>query len=150
MWQYLERGVDLPYEFNDYQWKKLAQKGDMVRVALLKKYGGLWVDASIVAVKPFYEMYNNIINDIKAKGGDYADLEYIGWLNKAPVDDKFEFSIWMMLSLTPNCQLFEMWHDEQMKLLYKYTQKTPMTVEYENPMYLDFGDCVMKKIMPKF
>ena len=80
----------------------------MVRVALLLKYGGLYVDASVIAVKSFYNMYDQIIKKInKENDTTTTTLEYIGFTNKAPLPEKFEYSIWMMLVLNPNCQLFK-------------------------------------------
>lgn len=37
-------------------------KSDLIRILLLSKYGGIWVDASVFPMQPLSEFYNEIVN----------------------------------------------------------------------------------------
>jgi len=151
LWNFLERGVDLPYDFNNYKWSKLAIKSDMVRVALLLKYGGLYIDASVIAVKSFYNMFDKFIKKYSnSKNNNINNLEFIGFVNKAPLPEKFEYSIWMMLALGPNGKLLTEWHKMQINVYKKCIILNENKVQHKHPMFLDFGDCCLKKLMPKY
>ena len=48
---------DTPFE------RGLALKSDLLRILLLEKYGGVWVDASVYPMLPLSDFYDKVVND---------------------------------------------------------------------------------------
>lgn len=56
MWNYLDR-AELPRAFECLD---VVHVSDVVRLALLVKYGGVWLDASMVTLKPLTQILNDV------------------------------------------------------------------------------------------
>jgi hypothetical protein len=63
----------LPDLRDDFKNLKTAQKVDYYRIALLKKYGGLWIDADIIVMRDFDEIFDKI-----DEGYDYVGFGCTG------------------------------------------------------------------------
>merc|ERR1719161_3326083 len=65
IWDFL--GVDgLPRQWEEMY---IAWQADAVRLALLAKYGGLWIDAATICVKPFdWWLYDAIADEGRVEG----------------------------------------------------------------------------------
>ena len=60
----LKKYIDLDNIINDIKNKEitLTHKADIIRIYLLKKYGGLWVDSTLYCNRPLNEWLNNYIS----------------------------------------------------------------------------------------
>ena len=82
---------------------KLARESDLLRLLILEKFGGLWVDSSVYPMVPFDFFRKNII-----KEKSFFAYRFLPRL----VDDKFgsrEISSWMLYSKYKNFHLAEKW-----------------------------------------
>jgi len=65
VWDYLEVG-DLPRQWKDMY---VAFQADAVRLGLLAKYGGLWIDPATICLKPFdWWIYEAIVSEDRIEG----------------------------------------------------------------------------------
>lgn len=137
---------DLPKNFSDLEWNKVAQKADIIRVAALLKYGGIYADATIVPLTSFDNVWNILQSNDK--------LTYYGCKNKAPVKGGFEYSVFWFAA-KHNSPVLQEWHNLQMFVLKDLLENPvkpdlPKNFVYErHPMYLDFGDQCLKTVIPK-
>lgn len=79
MWRFLSRD-DLPSTFEVLS---LPHKTDLIRLALLEKYGGVWMDSSIILLKPLHRF---VSGRLFFHGSDYDYIE--NWFMAAPPKDE--------------------------------------------------------------
>jgi len=109
MWQYISRS-ELPEAFEQLS---IQHRSDAIRLALLVKYGGVWLDASVLLLQPWLSMaadrglrtfYVNlgldgfpVINQTKFSYARYnANFHVENWFYEAPPQDP-------LLARTFNC-----------------------------------------------
>lgn len=96
VWKWLGKG-DLPPDYEDLI---IQHKSDTIRLALLSKYGGVWVDASTILTKPMSRILGTdpsvrtfftlptppalVANDLRLKNHHY---HVENWFLAAPPDD---------------------------------------------------------------
>lgn len=106
----------------------VQQFSDFIRLEILEKYGGVWMDASIW-------MNGNL--DLILKGMDY---ELIGYKNPI-IHDSYIMENWFIAAST-NCRFMKLWKDEYFKMktmkVDEYLNFVPSTHKknIENPLYL--------------
>jgi len=110
------------------QCDNVQQFSDFVRLEVLEKYGGVWMDASI---------WMNSRLDSIIEGMDY---ELIGYKN--PIrHDTYIMENWFIAAST-NCRFVKLWKDEFFKMkhikVHDYLTSVPTSykVDIENPLYL--------------
>ncbi len=64
----------LPHIRNDFDNLKIAQKVDYYRIELLYKYGGIWIDADIIVMRDFDEIFKKL-----DEGYDYVGFGCTGY-----------------------------------------------------------------------
>lgn len=64
----------LPNLRDDFSNLKIAQKVDYYRIALLHKYGGIWIDADIIVMRDFDPIFEKL-----DEGYDYVGFGCTGW-----------------------------------------------------------------------
>ena len=120
----------LPDLRDDFVNLKIAQKVDYYRVALLYKYGGIWIDADIIVMKDFDPIFQKL-----DMGYDYVGFGCTG--NKCS-NGYFKPSNWVMGSC-PEGILMKKCLD---KLNVKLDQRNP-TVEQNILTYHDYGKNIL-------
>ncbi|OLP96569.1 hypothetical protein AK812_SmicGene21172 [Symbiodinium microadriaticum] len=99
MWQYLLK-EEMPEGFDDLS---IQHKSDAIRLALLVKYGGVWLDASTLLLQPlsnvvnmadpsqriFYANQNFINREIWAEHRYGSEFHIENWFFAAPPQDPF-------------------------------------------------------------
>lgn len=120
----------LPNLRDDFKNLKTAQKVDYYRIALLKKYGGLWIDADIIVMRDFDEIFDKI-----DEGNDYVGF---GCTGRQCSDGYFRPSNWVLAS-KPNGLLVS-----------KVLEKLDAKLDYRNKKeiqnddtYHDYGKMVI-------
>jgi len=115
-------------ESSTIQCDHIQQFSDFVRLEVLEKYGGVWVDASIW-------MNSNLDSIIER-----MDYELIGYKN--PIKhDTYIMENWFIAAST-NCRFVKLWKDEYFKMkhmkVHDYLTSVPTLskVNIENPLYL--------------
>lgn len=93
-------------------------RSDLLRLLLLSKYGGTWVDATVYPTQPLSEFYNKIVN----KTGFFS----YRFIPRGSYDPKesLELPSWFLCIDKPNHYLIEKWKDEFIKR-YKTLNKWP-------------------------
>ena len=78
-------------EQNDVLCKKMtfAMQSDCIRCAVLKKHGGIWMDADTVLVKPLDERFSASDCAIVARRQDGHLVHYAAYINAAKPEAKF-------------------------------------------------------------
>lgn len=105
----------------------LALKSDLLRICLLKKYGGVWVDASVWPVEPLSNFIGSILNET----GFFA-YRFIP-RNIGPKGHR-ELSSWFMVAAKPEHPVIVKIHDNFIKTLR----------EKKNYRYFEFHDSICK------
>lgn len=84
-------------------------KSDLLRLLLLSKYGGAWVDATVYPTKPLSEFYNKIIN----KTGFFS----YRFIPRGSYDSRecLELPSWFLCADNSNHYLIEKWKNEFIK-----------------------------------
>lgn len=82
-----------------------AAKSDLLRILLLSKYGGVWVDASVYPTRPLDEFYNLIVNHTKFF--TYRFVPRGGYDNRK----KCETVSWFLCADEPKLYLIEKWKE---------------------------------------
>jgi hypothetical protein len=81
----------------------VANKSDILRIILLKKYGGVWVDASVYPIIPLSSFIDSILNDTKffsyrfiprSISNRNGDRETVSWFLVADEIDHYLISKW--------------------------------------------------------
>ena len=70
MWQWLKRH-ELPKTYNSLA---IAHKADAIRMALISKYGGVWMDASVLLLKPLDSLLGS---DGRKRVSFYLDIPFV-------------------------------------------------------------------------
>lgn len=83
--------------------RKPAAKSDLLRILLLSKYGGVWVDASVYPMLPLSDFYENVMNDT----GFFAYRFLPRLLNRKKGDR--EIVSWFLCVDVPHHSLIESW-----------------------------------------
>lgn len=66
--------LSFPSTFDEIQ---PAQRADLIRLRLLEKYGGLWMDASVYLTEPLAWMAKNVVFFFQIPGQDYPESWFI-------------------------------------------------------------------------
>jgi hypothetical protein len=81
----------------------LAAKSDLLRLYFLEKYGGVWVDASVVPTRPLRDYYDNFV-----KNTGFFTYRYIP---RCPIHGRETISFFLMVD-KPNNYLIKRWKDK--------------------------------------
>jgi len=100
----------------------LAHQADLLRLLLLSRYGGVWVDASVYPMLPLTEFYDSIMNDTGFF--TYRFFKRGGYRTK-----KLETVVWFLCTDRPKHHLIDKWKN---KFIEKYKNK-------KNFQYFEFG-----------
>jgi hypothetical protein len=90
---------ELPRKFD--QIKAHQMRSDFIRLALLRKYGGVWMDSSILMMKPIAPIWLDHNYDLA--------VFHQPWLQT--VGDEFIIENWF-ISAPKNSKIIELWNDE--------------------------------------
>lgn len=118
---------DLRDDFNNL---KIAQKVDYYRIALLYKYGGIWIDADIIVMKDFDLIFQKL-----DEGYDYVGFGCTGMTCSFGY---FRPSNWVMAS-KPNSILMKLCLD---KLNYKLDNRNKNETQNDTT-YHDYGKIIL-------
>ena len=80
--------------------RNFAEKGDLLRLLLLNKYGGTWVDASLYPMLPLDDFISDILNDV-----GFFTYRFMNRL------DRRETVSWFLVANSPNQYLIKTWLD---------------------------------------
>lgn len=94
--------------------RSLAANSDLLRLLLLSKHGGVWVDASVLPINPLSSFYKKIINK----------TDFFSYRFKPRTLDKETVS-WFLCAKNPNNYLINRWRDKFIEIYTesKYWQK---------------------------
>jgi hypothetical protein len=126
-------------KFNEHVDLKIAHKADIIRLALLEKYGGVWIDASVLMSLPMDRLISSINNchvyDVIAfyieKGNDYENPVLENWFLAAPQGSSF-VAEWLKI-LLPLKDLGDKKYLEKLKMREDFLR---ITRKISNPGYL--------------
>lgn len=90
---------------NNYNNLCFANKSDLIRLVLLEKYGGIWLDASVYINKPLSFLWDNNYD----VGGYYADY-FMTNNDYPPLESWF-------ISVPKNSNLIKKWKNELIKFI---------------------------------
>jgi len=135
--------VDTKLFPNNFNISSHAHKADIIRLALLEKYGGIWLDSTIFLNKPLSDTWDPKNYDI---GGYYADFFTTNF-------DKPVFENWF-ISAPKNSILIKKWKDEFYKAIdfsskTEYINEIEKTIDLQNiddKEYLMMHCCFLKII----
>lgn len=82
-----------------------AAKSDLIRILLLSKYGGVWVDASVYPMVPLSDFYTKIVNHTKFFA--YRFIPRGSYDNRK----KCETVSWFLCAAEPKLYLIEKWKE---------------------------------------
>jgi hypothetical protein len=81
-----------------------AAKSDLLRILLLSKFGGVWVDASVYPMLPLSEFYNKIVNET-----GFFSYRFIPRGSFRPKQGLCETVSWFLCVETPVHYIIEKW-----------------------------------------
>jgi hypothetical protein len=102
----LNKYIDLPeYIIEKRKNKKIKAYSDIIRLALLNRYGGVWVDATVLCMHPL----DNWIDDVIRPNGFwmYSSTFATKGKSRGPC-------IWFIISMKPN-YIIKKWYNEILK-----------------------------------
>jgi len=124
--------------------RKKAACSDLLRILLLSKYGGVWVDASVYPMHPLNNFISQIIND-----QDFFAYRYIPQkkYNSGPRKGAIlEIDSWFLCASYPNHYIVETWKSKFIDNFKKY-KKWPYFTFHETIRELYNTDSKIKKII---
>lgn len=124
--------------------RKLANCADLLRLLLLSKYGGVWVDASVYPTRPLSNFTSQIINE-----QDFFAYRYIPQKKYDTGPRKgaiLDIDVWFLCATKPNHYLIETWKNEFIKK-YKTFKSWPYFTLAETIRELYKTDSKIKKII---
>ena len=125
---------------NNSRLKRSPQaKSDLLRILLLSKYGGVWVDASVYPMLPLSNFYNKIVNDTGFFA--YRFIPRGGYGSRL-----CETSSWFLCVTKKNHYLIEKWKESFIKNFINY-KKWPYYTFHETLTYLYDADEKIKHII---
>lgn len=91
---YIE-GLDIPRNLEALKEKSMAHFSDWLRVALLKKHGGLWVDASAFAMPRLFEICRDVdsLGDCVWAQRSVSNHQISNWLLYAGLSENYAISL---------------------------------------------------------
>lgn len=92
-----------------------AAKADLLRLLLLSKYGGVWVDVSVYPMLPLSEFYDEIVNET----GFFA-YRFIPRNSYYPDQGLCETSVWFIVANAAKNYLIDRWKE---RYTYKFQNK---------------------------
>lgn len=98
---------------NNSKSRIMAHQADLLRMLLLSKYGGVWVDASVYPMLPLSNFYDKIMNET-----GFFTYRFIP--RGGHGTNKLETVVWFLCVDRPNHYLINKWKN---KLIYKYKNK---------------------------
>lgn len=119
--------------------KRLPQAcSDLVRILLLSKYGGVWVDASVYPMKPLSDFYHDIVNE-----SGFFSYRFIP---RGSYDARkmCETVSWFLCTNQPNHYLIEAWKEQFIKRFKTYNE-WPYFTFHETLTFLYDNDMKIKK-----
>lgn len=89
--------------------KRIIQhKSDLLRLLLLSKYGGVWVDSSVYPMQPLSSFYNRVVNDTGFFTYRFIPRSY------KDIGDR-ETVVWFLCTNSPHHYLIEQWKTQLIK-----------------------------------
>jgi len=85
---YAPEYIDIVEKYEHKYPRSYTNKSELLRVLLLDKFGGTWVDASVYPMVPFNSFYNEVMNDTgfftyrffpRSKSKDIGNRETVSW-----------------------------------------------------------------------
>lgn len=110
----VKKYIDLPKQW--YSLKEIAHKADYVRVAMLYKYGGIWLDSDMVCLDSFDKIF-----DLLDKY-DFVAFELKNIKNKKISTNTYKVNTGF-LAARPNSILFKKWLDKATDTLMELDKK---------------------------
>ena len=117
---------ELPKYF--FEITPLQSRSDVVRLALLKKYGGIWMDSSIICLKSLTWCSNPILTGYSVTWNSLT--------NELDVFDSW------FIACNKNSYIIKKWHDEYMKLW--LNRKTNLNIHLD-PFLIDVPTALYDK-----
>lgn len=118
--------IDIDYD--ELQARTHQQKSDVIRLELLYKYGGIWLDASVIVFSSFDIIKQKIENSQVDMLGFYRDINNID-------DEKPFMENWFIASFKESDSL-KVWKDEFIKALSMGVDKYIILIKNNNPQAL--------------
>ena len=88
--------------------RMIQHNSDLLRLLLLSKYGGVWVDSSVYPMQPLSFFYNQIVNET-----DFFTYRFIP--RSCQKDGDRETVVWFLCANNPNNYLIEQWKKQLIK-----------------------------------
>ena len=101
VYEYLDK-KDLPPNWEKIE--KVQHKSDFVRIALLAKYGGIWMDLCIICIKPI----NSVFTQTKS-------LEGFCYRHNSKTRDLSMYENWFITG-KKDSEIIKLWHKEFLKV----------------------------------
>lgn len=89
-------------------YRRIQAKSDLLRLILLEKYGGTWIDASVYCNKKFEEIYLNTMND-----SNFFAYRYIP--RSINIKGNKEVASWYISNNTINSYIIKAWKTKFLK-----------------------------------
>jgi hypothetical protein len=84
--------------------RSLEAKSDLLRILLLSKFGGVWVDASVYSMLPLSDFYENIMNNT-----GFFSYRFVPRGTYLPKQGLCEIVSWFLCADKPNHYIIEKW-----------------------------------------
>lgn len=94
---------------NDSPKREHSHCADLLRLLLLSKYGGVWVDCNVYPVSPLSDFYEEVVNTT----GFFTYRFFPRYLNKKMGNR--ETVVWFLCANAPKNYLIEMWKQKLIK-----------------------------------
>lgn len=120
--------------------RSMPARADLLRILLLEKFGGVWVDATVYPMKPLSEFYNEIVNQT-----GFFTYRYIprGGYRR---EKKCETVSWFLCVNKPNFYLITKWKEEFVKRFMTFG-RWPYFTFHHSLTFLYDKDFKVKKIL---
>lgn len=120
--------------------RSMPARSDLLRILLLEKFGGVWVDASVYPMKPLSEFYNEIVN--QTGFFTYRFIPRGGYDRRK----KCETVSWFLCVNEPNSYLIKKWKEEFIKRFMKF-KRWPYFTFHESLTFLYDKDFKVRKVL---
>lgn len=98
----------IPFSFNRKNIRTETEKADMIRIIYLEKYGGTWIDASIISLKSNKKWINTMYKKYNVKKNEDVLIGY-----SFPFDERI-MENWF-IHCSKNCSFMKLWKQEYLK-----------------------------------
>ena len=122
--------------------REMAAYSDLLRILLLSKYGGVWVDSTVYPTQPLSEFYSKIMNEEGFFAYRYIPSNhYTFGPRKGAI---LEIDSWFLCADKPNHYLVNTWKAKFIENFRKY-KKWPYFTFHETIRELYISDSKIKK-----